>query len=140
MSAARHKDTRPMLGALAALALTACGQAPSSAPPASTSEPQAPAAVATIWPSTLNAFGEGFPKTGDPCRRIGESAATINFLDDSAILVGCPGAATDEPAAAIIAGGGRAVGTEQNITLISIPQGDANVGMTEGGSEAGSAN
>lgn len=112
------------LGSLAAI-LASCSQPPA----ADTSEPEAPATVATIWPASLNVFGDGFPKSGDPCRRIGESAATANFLDDSAILVGCPGSVSEEPAAAIVAIGGHAVGTEQNITLLSIPQADANVGM-----------
>lgn len=112
------------LGGVAAI-LISCSQPPA----ADTSEPEAPATIATIWPASLNVMGDGFPKSGDPCRRIGESAATANFLDDSAILVGCPGSVTEDPAAAIVAMGGRAVGTEQNITLLSIPQGDANVGM-----------
>jgi hypothetical protein len=110
--------------ACAALLFVACGQ--QAQPPADTSEPQAPATTATIWPKALNPFGDGYPKAGDPCRRVGESAATANFLDDSAILVGCP--ASD--AAAIAALGGKTVGEVEGITLISISQGDANVGMT----------
>ncbi len=114
-----------------AVSLVACSKAPPSAPTAAadTSEPVAPATEATIWPSSLNVFGDGYPNAGDPCRRIGESAATIDFLDDSAILVGCIGDAAKEPAAAIIAAGGKAVGSVDGVTLISIPQGDANVGL-----------
>jgi hypothetical protein len=111
---------------LCALLLVSCSKAP---PGADKSGPEAPATVATIWPASLNVMGDGFPKPGDPCRRIGESAATVNFLDDSAILVGCPGSASEDAAAAVVAKGGRAVGSEQNITLLSISQGDANVGM-----------
>jgi hypothetical protein len=119
--------------ALGAASLTACGKAPSAAPVATaaadTSEPESPPTIATVWPASLNVFGDGFPNAGDPCRRVGESAATANFLDDSAILVGCFGDATKEPAAALIAAGGKAVGSVDNVTLISITQGDANVGM-----------
>jgi hypothetical protein len=110
--------------ACAALMLVACGQQAQS--PADTSEPQAPASTATVWPKALNPFGDGYPKAGDPCRRVGESAATANYLDDSAILIVC--AASD--AAAIAALGGKTVAEVEGIALISISQGDANVGMT----------
>lgn len=106
---------------LAALALVACGQPQA----ADTSEPEAPATTATAWPASLNVLGDGYPKAGDLCRRIGESMVTTDFLDDSAVLVGCP---TNEPEA-IAAVGGRQVGAVDGITLISVPQGDANVGM-----------
>jgi hypothetical protein len=108
----------------AALLCAACGQ--QAPPPADTGEPEAPATTATVWPKALNPFGDGYPKAGDPCRRVGESAATADFLDDSAILVGCP--ASD--AAAIAALGGKTVGEVEGIALISISQGDANAGMT----------
>jgi hypothetical protein len=118
---------------LGAASLVACGKSPSPAPAASaaadTSEPEAPPTISTVWPSSLNVFGDGFPNAGDPCRRIGESAATADFLDDSAVLVGCPGDAAMAPAAAIISAGGKAVGSVDGVTLISVPQGDANVGM-----------
>jgi hypothetical protein len=116
---------------LAGVSLVACGKATPSAPTAAadTSEPAAPATEATIWPASLNVFGDGYPNAGDPCRRVGESAATIDLLDDSAILVGCFGDAATASAAAIIAAGGKAVGSVDGVTLISIPQGDANVGM-----------
>jgi hypothetical protein len=115
---------------LAGLPLMACSKATPSAPAAAdTSEPVAPATEATVWPASLNVFGDGFPKAGDPCRRVGESAATIDLLDDSAILVGCFGDAATASVAAIIAAGGKVVGSVDGVTLISIPQGDANVGM-----------
>lgn len=107
-----------------AILLISCGQKRTAA--ADTSEPATPATSATAWPAALSPFGDGYPKAGDPCRRVGENAATANFLDDSAILVGCPAA----DAEAIAAVGGQTVGEVEGITLISIPQGDANVGMT----------
>jgi hypothetical protein len=67
------------------------------------------------WPASLMVFGDGFPSPGDPCRRIGESQATMNFLDHTATLAGCRSAAD---AARL---GGRIVGTVDGVTLVSIP-------------------
>jgi hypothetical protein len=109
--------TARILAGLGAILITSCG--PSSAPQPPRAEPPAPAAA---FPASLAPFGEGYPNAGDPCRRLGESPASANFLDDSATLVGCP---TPEAAAAL---GGRVVATIEGITLVSIPAGDANPG------------
>jgi hypothetical protein len=75
-------------------------------------------------------MGDGFPRTGDLCRRLGESALTSNYLDDSAVLVGCPGGETDAASSAVLKiPGSRAVGAAEGVTFISIPMGDANAGM-----------
>ncbi len=81
---------------------------------------QRPAAVAgqgwTIpWPDTLTPLGDGYPAAGAPCRRVGESAATIDFLDHTALLVGCP---TQGDALQL---GGKVIATVDGITLVSVP-------------------
>jgi hypothetical protein len=117
---------------LPALALLACRPA---APTADDAARKAAAATpqplpAFVWPAGLRVVGDGYPAPGDSCRRLGESEATANYLDDSAVLVGCPGGASDAAAAAILAAGhARVVGATDGVTLISVAQGDANRGM-----------
>jgi hypothetical protein len=89
------------------------------------------------WPTSLNVVGDGYPGPGAPCRRIGESPATVDFLDDSAALVGCP---TPEEAAKL---GGTVLTAIDGVTLVSVPndraampgegdsQGDAKVAGTD---------
>ncbi|MDG5749085.1 hypothetical protein P8Q88_12950 [Qipengyuania sp. XHP0207] len=115
---------KPVLAGASALALIACGET------ADTSEPEAPAEDVAVIPETLAPFGDGYPASGDPCRRLGESAATSNYLDDSAILVGCP---TEASAEAL---GGEIVDNVDGVRLVSVSMGDANVGMSENGPAA----
>lgn len=114
----------------AALLLVACQDA--------ADEAGAPAARTgkSAWPSDLVVVGDGFPESGDPCRIIGESAATVDYLDHTATLAGC---LSTEEAAAL---GGRVVDTVAGVTLVSVPtparrpgagdgQGDARVTGTD---------
>lgn len=117
-----------------ALVLAGCQRAADPAAPAADAPATAPAAAQAAWPASLPAFGDGFPNPGDPCRRVGESAATADFLDHTAALVGCLSA---DDAARL---GGRVVATIDGVTLVSIPtaaagdgdgQGDATVAGTK---------
>ncbi|WP_379920957.1 hypothetical protein [Erythrobacter sp. R86502] len=100
-----------ILSAAAAIALlTACNQAP----PAGDDAAGAETAGAFQWPASLNVVGDGYPGAGAPCRRIGETAATVDFLDDSAALVGCP---TPEEAEKL---GGKVLTLIDGVTLVSV--------------------
>ena len=123
-----------------AVALALAGCQPQSN---QTATPVAEKAVTTVaenaaptWPASLPVFGDGFPNPGDPCRRVGESAETMNFLDHTATLAGCLSA---DDAAKL---GGRTMATIQGVTLVSVPnaaavpgdgdsQGDAKVTGTK---------
>ncbi|MCX9146505.1 hypothetical protein [Erythrobacter sp. WG] len=109
-----------------------CGAGVPSAP----ATPAAAEQAAFAWPSSLTVVGDGYPGPGAACRRIGESAATVDLLDDSAALVGCPSA---EEAARL---GGKVLTEIDGVTLVSVPndraakpgegdgQGDATVAGT----------
>lgn len=119
----------------AALLLSGCGGLPKGdTATGSNGNSLAPtAATAFAWPASLTPFGDGYPAAGNSCRRVGESAATSNYLDDSAMLVGCPGLPTEPAAAAILSTSkGRVVGEVDGVTLISVPTADANQGADPG--------
>lgn len=118
------------------LLLSACGTSPDATNTLDAAVNEAAAPVAAPWPSSLKVVGDGFPSAGAPCRIIGETAATVDFLDDSATLVGCL-AKVDADSL-----GGRPLGTVDGVTLVSVPtqppqpgdgdgQGDAKVAGTD---------
>lgn len=112
------------------LALSGCKPAADPAATAPSAEPVSAAAAPTAWPSSLNVIGDGFPNPGDACRRIGESAATSNYLDDSATLVGCLSTAD---AAGL---GGTVVATVDGVSLVSVPDNTAVAGDGDGQGDA----
>lgn len=117
-----RKSFLPFLAACAIASLSACG---SGSPDAKKS------ANEFVWPASFVTVGDGYPAPGAPCRRVGESAATSNFLDDSATLVGCPGRPGDPAATAITTIAGQVVDEIDGITLISVPAAhNAAPGMT----------
>ena len=109
-----------------AVALVVSGCKPAAEPASqadATSEPEVAATAAAVtWPASLNVMGDGFPNSGDACRKIGESEATVNFLDDSATLAGCLSA---DDAAKL---GGTVVATVDGVTLVSVPAKPATAG------------
>lgn len=115
--------TRSTLTLVFSSMLVACGSAGDD-DSADAADQGGSAATVTI-PNSLAPFGDGYPSAGDPCKRLGESAATSDYLDDSSLLVGCP---SSESAAAL---DGTVVATIEGVSLVVIEMGDANAGLAE---------
>ena len=123
---------------LAASMVAGCGQpgdhantpATGAASPPAGSPASMSTAAPAAWPASLKVMGEGFPNAGDPCRRLGETAATVDYLDDSATLAGCLTAADADGL------GGRVVGTVDGVTLVSVPASTATAGDGDGQGDA----
>jgi hypothetical protein len=95
----------------AIILLSGCNDAASTGNDAPAAAPSAD----FIWPDSLTVVGDGYPGPGAPCRRIGETAATVDYLDDSAALVGCPTQAEADKL------GGKVLTTIDGVTLVSVP-------------------
>ena len=66
-------------------------------------------------------FGPGYRAEGDQCRRVGETAFTNQFLDDSADLVGCP-ADMENLGVFVLDTGGVLVAQVGEVNLYSVPR------------------
>jgi hypothetical protein len=124
----RNSIKATLLSVTIPLLLVACKPAADTDETANAAE--APAVASTTWPASLNIVGDGFPNAGDPCRIVGESAATVNYLDDSATLAGCLSA---DDAAKL---GGTVVATIEGVTLVSVPTAAATPGDGDGQGDA----
>lgn len=100
-----------LISITATLILAACQHA------ANTSDTHSERATPQTWPASLTVVGNGFPNPGDACRKIGESAATVNYLDHTATLAGCLYAGDAEKL------GGRVVANIDGVILVSVPDG-----------------
>lgn len=69
----------------------------------------------------LPIFGDGYRAEGDPCRRVGESDFTNQFLDDAADLVACP-EDMENLGVFVIDTGGVEVARTQGYVLYSVPR------------------
>lgn len=67
-------------------------------------------------------FLEGYRDPADPCRRLGETAASSPFLDDAADLVGCP-EGMENMGVFVTETGAREVARLQGTVLFSVPRG-----------------
>lgn len=76
----------------------------------------APAAPAVELPL----FSTGYRADGDQCRKVGESAFTVQFIDDAADLVACP-ADMENLGVFAIDTGGVEVARTANYVLYSVP-------------------
>lgn len=104
------------------LALAATGGCNERSSPAVTQTADVPASShAPAWPASLHALAGGYPTDKSPCRRVGETPATAEYLSDAEFLVACPGPPNGTPSKAITAKSGLVVGEVDGFSLISIP-------------------
>ena len=110
------------IGAIA-LSLGACAREPDD-----TATDDAPLDIAATpdandvaWPDGL-VIVDAFPSPGDPCRQLGESDATREYLDHTSTVVGCPGGASDEAAQGLVDSSGALVVKEMgDVTILAVP-------------------
>lgn len=120
-----------LISVAVALIVSGCQRSKDAGDAAGTPAADAAASAPTAtWPVSLRVVGDGFPNAGDPCRRIGESEATVDLVDHTATLAGCLSAAD----AAQLSG--RVVATVDGVTLVSVPGGTAVPGDGDGQGDA----
>lgn len=124
----------PVLIGSTLVLLGGCGSEKAESDPATNQMAQTNGSgEAASFPESLPVFGDGYPQSGAPCRRVGETEVTVDLMDDSADLVACP---TKEQARVL---GGKIVGLVDGFSLVSVPTGDANAGLPAAASQAKSA-
>ena len=72
-------------------------------------------------PDALPFFGNGYRFDGDACRKLGESSATQDYLDDAADLVGCPDD-LENLGVFVIDTGAREVVRRDGYVIFSVPR------------------
>jgi hypothetical protein len=72
-------------------------------------------------PGSSLMFLSGYRDPADPCRGVGESAETVEYLDDAADLVACP-ADMENLGVFVTETGGRRVGQVGPWALFSVPR------------------
>ncbi|WP_171102416.1 hypothetical protein [Ruegeria sp. HKCCD7255] len=92
------------------LALAACQETPSES-----------SVDAVVPPNDDLRFVGGYRSTDDECQLTGETAFTVNFLDDAADLVSCP-SGSDVARSLVEMYGAREVAMTGGYTLYSVPR------------------
>ncbi len=90
--------------------LMACQETPSEAP-----------VPAVVPPNDDLRFVGGYRATDDDCQLTGETAFTIDFLDDAADLVSCP-TGSDAAASLVDMNNARQVAETGGYTVYSVPR------------------
>jgi hypothetical protein len=120
----------PLMPFVVVLLLAGCAPATEPSTAAQAPEQRPVATPLAAWPASLNVMGDGFPSPGDACRRIGESEATVDYLDHTATLAGC--LSVDDANRL----GGTVVATVDGVTLVSLPVAPAIPGDGDGQGDA----
>jgi hypothetical protein len=110
----RHLVLLPVLAACCT-----ANAAPITPPPDPTvtaPPPSGPGSGAAVLPMS----SDGYRFAGDPCRLVGESSWTVDFLNDAADLVGCP--VTADSRAFMEQTGGAVVAQVGDIQLFRVPR------------------
>lgn len=84
-----------------------------------------------VWPSSLNVFASSLDLGDSRCQALGESAATVAYMDHAAILIGCPDVPSqryrDDTDRLIQKYNAVEVGRIEDVRLFSIPDFRGNI-------------